>query len=656
MKLITAIIFVLVTGLVHGQQLQVKASTIIKKNSPAVNAQVFMGASLTGSINVGHTLYTAFLQANNNIDPQGRIIIAEVYNYICVKSKSQQGKTDFYLTNKEDADVSYTMQNGNINFTVNGLQPGQYAIVVSIKKIPAAYRSIKVSDYCKINGQFVNAALLNCNAKIRIAGCLEYGIATIDTRADRQVNFTTSYVTADGLQNVSLLSDIGDAISDAVDFVKNTIADAAGFVVNATGAIIVTVGTTVTTLAQSGELPSFRIISEDEYNWVKNKLFADARLPPRNNIIITNLMSFKRRAYVIPGAGNYILMNLGTSARNPVTATTSAYTYPGSLFIHEFTHVWQIYNNNWHTSWSEGIKNQWEATVLGDGAAVYTPDTTKSWSSQNFEQQASISNICFVHVYKDAGNEKVNNRCGWYERTIVQHIRNGREFPFEKFFYRKTVLPLSGNTVIGGSIEWNSLKSVYPAAAEPNQVFEVIATAPSIKMEKVSGCNGSSVSSYYTQPAVLQHAVVHIYKPYSVAAASPVTLHSLQRSEFVVENLPDNVPVSVQVKPIINFTPGTMSNNAASGKTVFRSWVEPEEPLLATIKTKLNYKLQSGYAPVAPYNKVVVKQQNVSTPASDGPADKVKIDKSPGTIIKTPLPGINKPAITAPVGVIKTKQ
>ncbi len=159
-----------------------------------------------------------------------------------------------------------------------------------------------------------------------------------------------------------------------------------------------------------------RRIRDDEIAFAR-RVFQDAL--PYRRIVLTNMSGFGGRAFVYPASDGSILLNLGdVFDQDPmryVDTERLAYGEPGSLFIHELTHVWQIArdparrflplwacegatssdyyyfrNNDRFTRASEGQR----LAKLAEMHAARHEDTDwprKEWSRDfNIEQQASI--------------------------------------------------------------------------------------------------------------------------------------------------------------------------------------------------------------------------------------------------------------------------
>ncbi len=146
-----------------------------------------------------------------------------------------------------------------------------------------------------------------------------------------------------------------------------------------------------------------REFRDDEYEYF-DRIFG-GKLPDKSRIILTNLLGLGGRAFVWPGPGNAIYVNVGEGARDPVhyegiggkavtrviNGRTVPLNSPGQLLVHELTHAWQIEHSDIIPIWMcEGLYEQL-GTIGGSMKAYHYDDNTdKAWSEFNLEQQASI--------------------------------------------------------------------------------------------------------------------------------------------------------------------------------------------------------------------------------------------------------------------------
>jgi len=117
----------------------------------------------------------------------------------------------------------------------------------------------------------------------------------------------------------------------------------------------------------------------------EERAFADRVFGGRlefDRVLLTN-MSHDGRKFTIPTFTQTILVNMNDALDNPMGYTSAGeYEQPGSVFIHELTHAWQICNNSLFN------------VICGMGDNYdYASDAnwkTRDWNSYNNEQQAHI--------------------------------------------------------------------------------------------------------------------------------------------------------------------------------------------------------------------------------------------------------------------------
>lgn len=105
-------------------------------------------------------------------------------------------------------------------------------------------------------------------------------------------------------------------------------------------------------------------------------------------IRLTDLSQAGDRKFVMPSVDGSILVNLGSAYDTPM-GSSEQYPVPGSLFIHELTHAWQLTQR----SLLSVISDMSEDYDYYDKARGRTGDltwTTRGWDSFNNEEQAHI--------------------------------------------------------------------------------------------------------------------------------------------------------------------------------------------------------------------------------------------------------------------------
>jgi hypothetical protein len=201
---------------------------------------------------------------------------------------------------------------------------------------------------------------------------------------------------------------LGDEMVQAFDSLEfaGAIGLVAGVAVVASGGSLVLA---VTTGVQAGLVTAALIKQRplEQYELDFAEVVFQKTLPPRQNIILTNLESFGGRAFTMPGGGNKIYINIGGAAfDNPSTHVEKSYPMPGQLFIHEMTHVWQILHKTFVPGWvCSGLLNQ--VGNYFDNVYAYTNEGALPWSDFNIEQQASIVDDWFggTRIQGQAGQD-----------------------------------------------------------------------------------------------------------------------------------------------------------------------------------------------------------------------------------------------------------
>jgi hypothetical protein len=117
---------------------------------------------------------------------------------------------------------------------------------------------------------------------------------------------------------------------------------------------------------------------------------------PINRIILTNL-SHDGRKYTIPSLDGTILVNLDNAYDDPINFkdmnSNSDYSQPGSVFIHELVHAWQIANTSFMPGLICGAGSSNYGYHIGESEAERLTNqqwSQQSWSEFNLEQQAHI--------------------------------------------------------------------------------------------------------------------------------------------------------------------------------------------------------------------------------------------------------------------------
>lgn len=226
------------------------------------------------------------------------------------------------------------------------------------------------------------------------------------------------------------LSDLG--LADQARIVAGCVLIATG-----TGLILATVGGVAAGAVVDGMIDD-RQISTDEYNTANARVFGGS-LPPAEKIRITNLTGIGGRAFVTPFGNDKIYVNLGTVAPIVWSGTPEYAALPDdgarqrafaaeTTFIHELTHVWQVYNRSFLpgtvcAGFVNQVRNETGGSVYGYGPPG------PLWSEFNLEAQASI----VAHWYAGISvptvpepNRPPSSEADPYFVYIRDNIRDGR--------------------------------------------------------------------------------------------------------------------------------------------------------------------------------------------------------------------------------------
>jgi hypothetical protein len=159
------------------------------------------------------------------------------------------------------------------------------------------------------------------------------------------------------------------------------------------------------------------------------RVFGAGSLPPRADILITDLIGVGGRAFVFPGSAmarigavvnplqliwlpknpnlfaNKILINLGTSGFFDAASPYGA-GVPGATLVHELTHVWQVH----HRSFQAGFVCEGLYVQATQGRSAYLVTPGQQWREYGLEQQGTLVEE-------------------WYERLVA--YRGGAESQFD---------------------------------------------------------------------------------------------------------------------------------------------------------------------------------------------------------------------------------
>jgi len=184
---------------------------------------------------------------------------------------------------------------------------------------------------------------------------------------------------------------LGDEMAKTFESLEQsgTISVIAGVAVIASGGgAVMAVTTGVKAGLVTKALIKNRPLTAEEYNFA-NVVF-NGTLPPAQDIILTNLEGLGGRAFVMPGVGSKIYINIGAYGYDrPMTHVRSVDDDPGRLFIHELTHVWQIHHKKFVPGWvCAGLIAQ-AGNTFGD-AYDYRSKGFLPWTEFNIEEQSSL--------------------------------------------------------------------------------------------------------------------------------------------------------------------------------------------------------------------------------------------------------------------------
>ena len=101
-----------------------------------------------------------------------------------------------------------------------------------------------------------------------------------------------------------------------------------------------------------------------------------------SNVVLTNLSQKNGTKYTIPSVGGRILVNLDDGFDAPMGYTSTGYPQPGSVFIHELAHAWQITHKNF-VGMICGLSSDYDYRTDGDWPQG-------PWNGFNNEEQAHI--------------------------------------------------------------------------------------------------------------------------------------------------------------------------------------------------------------------------------------------------------------------------
>ncbi|MHC9291292.1 hypothetical protein ACRCUN_02440 [Mycobacterium sp. LTG2003] len=128
-----------------------------------------------------------------------------------------------------------------------------------------------------------------------------------------------------------------------------------------------------------------------------------------DRVRLTDLSQPNDRKFVMPSVDGSIVVNLGSAYSDPLgyTSTNGGYIQPGSLFVHELVHAWQITQRTLPSVASDMSSNyDYHSGPDPTGRLTELAWTTRTWDSFNIEQQAHIVNDWYgAYVQKTAAGD-----------------------------------------------------------------------------------------------------------------------------------------------------------------------------------------------------------------------------------------------------------
>ena len=147
-----------------------------------------------------------------------------------------------------------------------------------------------------------------------------------------------------------------------------------------------------------------------------------------DRVTLTNMSHGGGRKFTIPSVGGSILVNLDDALDNPTTYTDtpdSDYSQPGSVFIHELTHAWQITNNSF-LGMVCGMSSNYSYHAGASEGDRLTDLTwsNRAWGDFNNEQQAHIVDDWYGAHFTDLNGFDAANDPAYH--FIRNNIRTGQ--------------------------------------------------------------------------------------------------------------------------------------------------------------------------------------------------------------------------------------
>ncbi len=295
---------------------------------------------------------------------------------------------------------------------------GDFVFVYSLGADPKEFKTVKLDHNANDGSKRTNVEYQSNVAQKANIQNRKWGMVSIDrsTKNHKLAVFSSREVVQFGVASW-IKEKIVEPIKDGAELAWEGTNSLSCFFVREADILVKFATFSLTLVKDDGVIiPRNREMTFLEYNWANEKIF-NGNLPPREKIIISNLLGQDRRAFVFPACGK-LTMHLGAKGfKNAIKWTGPGYPIEGQIFIHELTHAWQIKN----------VDNlEFVATSLDDQKNVpanilYSFQCGQDWKSYKFEQQAKAVENCYINRER-----KIPAFCE--EKYIVDNIRKGVPF------------------------------------------------------------------------------------------------------------------------------------------------------------------------------------------------------------------------------------
>lgn len=404
-------------------------------------------AQVSGKITVNKDFYDA-LKAQHGGSLLKTALQLEVWSvrYIDVLSDQNGAKTPItriYLREKwSGASIPLTAEVAgstvNLKFNIKNLPlsvkgAAKYALVYHLSAYPEQYKTVRF-DQKGNDGSGRTGLRYEANFSATLGDKQAQGLTSLG--ASPTQTYTINLFSSTQVVTFGILDFIGDFFENFAELVWEGGKSLAGVFLDGAGTIFAQAfGIAQALFLDDGVIiPRYREMTFAEYTFVNTKIFANT-LPPRDKIIITNLLGLFKAPFTWPtgSTGDKILVNLGNKGYyNPMGVIDFYQTgeIPGQVLIHEITHVWQIHHSADIYFTLNSFKNQGEVLIErisgGDPQSVYRFDCTTGtpWEDFNLEQQAGIVEFCYVK--RENPTTPFPTYCE--EPLVVANIRNGLAF------------------------------------------------------------------------------------------------------------------------------------------------------------------------------------------------------------------------------------